>query len=201
MHTSPFTSDRSSDAPYSTRAKRLWGIVALAGCFIATLLILMGIANVVRGQSTTDSLALLLEDPVEDVTARRAPDAATVRLPVSSAAWQTYFGAQSALLLRMPSTSTKAQTMQNLILFANLYGSVLDLSDAVPALVTIYERETDDRLQTMALAAIHAIGDEEGMERILQLFADSYFRRQRISPRLRHMTHAALAEYIEVRER
>jgi len=200
MHVSPSTFDQSSSTSRSTRRKRLWGVAALVGCFVVTLLLLVGVSNLVRGQTATDSLALLPPTPTEDTAERNAKGRSAVRLPVSSAAWRTYIGAQSALLLRMPSTSTKAQTMQNLITFANLYGPALDLSDAVPALVTIYERETDDRLQTMALAALHAIGDEGGMKRVLQLFADPYFRHQRISPRLRHMTHAALAEYIQERE-
>jgi hypothetical protein len=190
-----------SDTSHHTRAKRFWGVVALTGCFIVTILLLFGIAQVVRGQATVDSIALAEPDRGEQAETSTWTEENTpaVRLPVSSVAWQTNFGLQSALTLRLSSVDAKAQTMQNLIALANQYGKALDLSAAVPALVNVYAWETNERLQVMALSALHAIGDEKGMERILTLFTDPYFRHQRISPRLRHMTHAALSEYVRGR--
>lgn len=203
MNAPPSTFDRPSSRPSrSTRARRLFGVAALTGCFVVTLFLLLGIGRIVQAQSTADTLALVTPNSAEEseAVANEEERGTAVRLPVSSAVWQQNFGKQSALSLRMPSAFAKSQTMQNLIIFANRYGDALDLSDAVPALVSIYERDADDRLQIMALAALHAIGDAEGMERVLELFADPYFRHQRISPRLRHMTHIALAEYLQERE-
>jgi hypothetical protein len=100
----------------------------------------------------------------------------------------------------MSSPSAKAQTLQNLIMLADRYGSALDLSGAVPMVLHVYAWDRDERLRTMAVAALHAIGDGEGMERMLERFAELHFRRG-LSPRLQHITHATLAEYVQSQER
>lgn len=181
--------------------KRALGVGALIAYFSVMMLLILGITHAVQGQPTNDSLAYADSSPVEpsNTPAERASGA--VRMPLnSSAVWRENFGRQSAISLRMSGTAAKGNALQNLIIFAAHHGDGIDLSDAVPALLAIYEWDSNDRFQTMALAALHAIGDEEGMERVLELFADPYFRHQRISPRLRHITHAALADYLQARK-
>lgn len=191
----PTSTLHETAAKHRARADQARGVAALAGCFAVMILIIWGVASIAQAQSASDSLAL---GPTPATAASESAvegEETAVRFPVSAAAWRNNIGKQSAIALRMPGTAAKEQTLRNLILFANRYGEALDLSDAVPMVVHVYAHNRNEDLRTMALAALHAIGDAKGMERVLRLFADPLFR-HRLSPRLRHITHAALAEYI-----
>jgi hypothetical protein len=203
MNTSPSTFDpQSAISKHSARAKQARGVAALAGCFIVMILIILGVANIVQAQSASDSRMVADANPTVASTSVTGDEAAStaVRLPISSTAWRDNIGKQSAAALQMSSPSAKAQTLQNLIMLADRYGSALDLSGAVPMVLHVYAWDRDERLRTMAVAALHAIGDGEGMERMLERFAELHFRRG-LSPRLQHITHATLAEYVQSQER
>jgi hypothetical protein len=199
MNTSPPTFDpQSAISKHSARAKQARGVAALAGCFIVMILIILGVANIVQAQSASDRLMLADANAAAvsaSVTGENAASIA-VRLPVSSTAWRDNIGNQSAATLQMPNTSAKAQTLQNLIMLADRYDSALDFSSAVPMVLRVYEWDRDERLRTMAVAALHAIGDGDGMERMLERFAEPRFRRS-LSPRLQYITHATLAAYFQ----
>lgn len=203
MNTPPPTFDpQSAISKHSARAKQARGVAALAGCFIVMILIILGVANIVQAQPASSHLTLADANPTAasiSVTGEEVASTA-VRLPTSSTAWRDNIGKQSAAALQMPSTSAKAQTLQNLIMLADRYGSALDLSSAVPMVLRVYEWDRDERLRTMAVAALHAIGDAEGMGHMLERFAEPHFRRD-LSPRLQYITHAMLTEYIQSQER
>lgn len=90
------------------------------------------------------------------------PDTLAVRVPV----WAKYVGEQLTKELDSPDPDVRASAMQHLAYFASFYGHALDLKAAVPKLLEIYENDKDVRNRLFALATLHAIGDEDAMQKI-----------------------------------
>ncbi|WP_456428622.1 HEAT repeat domain-containing protein [Rhodocaloribacter sp.] len=117
--------------------------------------------------------------------AQVTPDTLAARVPV----WAKYVGEQLTKELDSPDPNVRAAAMQHLAYFASFYGHALDLKAAVPKLLEIYESENDDRNRLFALATLHAIGDEDAMQKI----------RHRVtfeeSPTIQLVTLAALMDH------
>ena len=82
------------------------------------------------------------------------------------AVWSLFIGQQLAQSLESPSAGIRAKALEQVTLLARSFGEELDLSDAVPALVSIYNEDPDPRRRLAAVAGLHAIADEAGMQQV-----------------------------------
>ena len=106
-----------------------------------------------------------------------------------SAAWWNALGRQLTLSVDIPYEQVKETALQNIIFFATHHGEKVKLNDAAPTLLTIYQHHDQVAFRMMALAALHAIGDESTMQRLNQIVE------QEASDRVRHVTVAALHDH------
>ena len=60
--------------------------------------------------------------------------------------------------LESPIETVRTQSLKNAIIYATLYRDKIDLSQAVPALRTVYEEDQRSTHRKLALAALQAIG-------------------------------------------
>ena len=72
--------------------------------------------------------------------------------------WQLA-AAQLTASLEASIDDVKTQALKNAIIYATLYRDKIDLSGSVPALRTIYEKDTRAEHRKLALAALQAIGN------------------------------------------
>lgn len=114
------------------------------------LLLIWGISTPVTAQSVSDRVP---ERPV---------------LP-SNPSWHATLGQQHAQLLRSRSTTFQGRAMQNIIIIATQRPGEFDLTPTVPALLDIYQYGRTQNARTMAIAALHAIGDQAGMNELYRL--------------------------------
>ena len=82
-----------------------------------------------------------------------------------SETWMANIGVQLATQLDSESRAVKSQAIQKIHYFA-LYQTAIDLSTTVPALVGVYKNDPDRKLRLAAVAALHAIGDDAGMQAV-----------------------------------
>lgn len=80
---------------------------------------------------------------------------------------------------------TEAQ-IRDIIFFANLHGDKLDFSASVPLLLDVYAQHPDESYRLLAVAALHKIGDRQGMKKLGKLV------KAEKSERVRHVTYSAL---------
>ncbi len=117
--------------------------------------------------------------------AQMTPDTLAARVPE----WAQYVGEQVTKELDSPDPGVRAAAMQHLAYFASFYGRALDLRAAVPKLLERYENEHGERNRLFAPATLHAIGDEDAMQKI----------RHRVtfeeSPTIQLVTLAALMDH------
>lgn len=105
--------------------------------------------------------------------------------------WWQKFDVQHAQLLGSPIKQVRTEALQNLVFFSAHYGSQARFEEVVPKLLDVYAfgRSEADRL--MALATLHAIGDERSMRRLAE-----HVQSERPG-RVRHCTLAALVDHLE----
>lgn len=105
------------------------------------------------------------------------------------AVWSLFIGQQLAQSLESPSAGIRAKALEQVTLLARSFGEELDLSDAVPALVSIYNEDPDPRRRLAAVAGLHAIADEAGMQQVRLSIA------RQASKRVQHAAMAVLMDY------
>lgn len=106
-----------------------------------------------------------------------------------SAAWWNALGRQLTLTLDVPYDQVQEAALQNVIFFATQHREKVTLNDAAPKLLEVYLKHERVAFRMMALAALHAIGDEDAMQTLNQVV------RQEASERVRHVTVAALHDH------
>ena len=80
----------------------------------------------------------------------------------------------------------KVEHLQNLLFTAYNYGDQVDLSDAVPVLLEIYQYHETEAIRIMAVAALDAIGDQEALKSLKSMVD------QEPSERLRRIMSVAI---------
>lgn len=104
--------------------------------------------------------------------------------------WVENFGQQLTASLESDSPKIRELALRHIIYFASFYGDNLDLSDAVPTLLDLYRNDDDADVRLYAIVALHAIGDERGMEEVRRtLYTQDW------PPRLQFVTLAALVNH------
>ncbi len=106
-----------------------------------------------------------------------------------SAVWWWQLEQQLTASLDQPIAQIKDETLQHIIFFATNYEDKIDLSVVTPKLLDLYENEDNQARRTMAVVALHAIGDEMSMERLAELVENEP------EGSIRNITLAVLAEY------
>lgn len=92
-------------------------------------------------------------------------DAQHVRVEAERpAVWNMFIGQQLAESLESPSADIRAKALEHITLLARSFGDELDLTDAVPSLISIYENDQDERCRLAAVVGLHSIGDETGFQ-------------------------------------
>lgn len=122
--------------------------------------------------------------PAEAQTRETAPD----DQPVPT--WVQNFGKQLHTSLESDNPFIKRQALQHITYFASFYGDEIDFSDAVPALVDLYQNDDDADVRLFSVVALYAIGDQDGMQQVRR----SMYQ-QRWPPRLQFVTMAALVSH------
>lgn len=104
-------------------------------------------------------------------------------------AWKANLQEQLVTLIGFEIPNLRVHALQQIIFLATTQHDAFDFTGALPTILSIYEDETDVAYRTMALAALHAIGDEAAMRR-LEARVDA-----EPSKRIRLLTKAALKDY------
>ena len=112
-------------------------------------------------------------------------------VPQTNTWWAQHLGEQLAVLLASPIEANKQRGLEYAIQFSSIYDSGIDLSEAVPQLLEIYNDDAREGYRLMALSALHGIGDQESMYVLLDRLD------QEASPRIRRLTLATLASYAQ----
>ena len=110
-------------------------------------------------------------------------------LESKSAAWWDAFGKQTVASLDSPIPRIQEQALSNIIFYAAHYPGKMTLDPAIPKILDVYQKDDNEARRTMALMALHAIGDEAGMRRLGTLV------RYEASPRVEQLTRTVLAGY------
>lgn len=92
--------------------------------------------------------------------------------------------------LDSPVLQVRQGALQHINFFATNLRDQIDLDEAVPKLIDIYETDTNEGLRILALTGLHAIGDASVMRYLSETV------RTETSPRVRALTLAALADYV-----
>ena len=106
-----------------------------------------------------------------------------------STAWWNALGRQLTLTLDGPYDQVHEAALQNVIFFATRYREKVRLNDAAPKLLDIYRKHERVGFRMMALAALHAIGDEDAMQKLNRMVEAE------TSDRVRRVTVAALHDH------
>lgn len=109
-------------------------------------------------------------------------------------AWVAHVGEQLSQELDSPVMESRHQALQHTAYFASFYGDRLNLKPVLPRLVEIYQQDENEQCRLLAMAAIHAIGDNTAMQEVRQLTRI----RQEPSMRVQLVTLAALADFYGV---
>ncbi len=117
-----------------------------------------------------------------------AQDADTPYATMDAAQWKQ-LSQQLTLSLDSPIAQIKQETLQHVNFFATYHNDKIDLTEAVTKLIGIYEDDTEEGFRILALTSLHALGDRS----VMRYLSDVVRTEQ--SPRVRHLTLAALADY------
>lgn len=109
--------------------------------------------------------------------------------PAIPVAWQSFIGQQLAQSLTSPSAEIRGQALQLIVPLAQAFGETVDLSPTVTPMVSIYAHDPDESNRVAALVALHALGDEGGMQHVRMGVA------AQASPRVQHIALALLMDY------
>ena len=103
--------------------------------------------------------------------------------------WWSNLEQQLAASLDQSVDQVRDETLQHIVFFANKYGDKIELSHLTPRLLDMYQNEKNEARRTMAVVALHAIGNRTSMNRLARLA-------QNEPPgSLRNITMAVLADY------
>lgn len=106
-----------------------------------------------------------------------------------SAAWWNSLGQQLDASLHHSVDQVRDQTLQHVVFFSTNYSKKVDLTHLTPTLLDMYKNERNEARRTMAVVALHAIGNRVSMNSLAKLA-------QNEPPgSLRNITMAALADY------
>ncbi len=105
------------------------------------------------------------------------------------ALWWSNLGQQVSASLNLPVAQIQDQSLQHIIFFATNYPLRVDFSDAVSNILDIYENDANEGRRTLALAALHALGNDYAMKRLSEVV------QWESSTRIHHLTMVVLAEY------
>lgn len=128
------------------------------------------------------ALAVALSIPLQSY-AQKHP------LESRSAAWWGLLEQQLNTSINLPVEQIQDETLQHIIFFASNYKDKVDLRELTPRLLEIYENDDNAARRTMALMALHAIGNESSMKRLAELVEEEP------EGSIRNITLAVLAEY------
>ena len=124
-------------------------------------------------------------------------------LPLQSYAQESTFGTKSplwwnnleqqlAVSLNQSVDQVRDETLQHIVFFANNYSDKIKLNHLTPQLLAMYKNERNEARRTMAVVALHAIGNRTSMNRLSRLV-------QNEPPgSLRNITMAVLSDYKRV---
>ena len=106
-----------------------------------------------------------------------------------SSAWWNALEHQLANSLDQSIDQIQDETLQHVIFFASNYADRVNLNELTPKLLDMYANDANDARRTMAIVALHAIGDEFSMRRLAELAENEP------AGSLRNITMAVLADY------
>ena len=106
-----------------------------------------------------------------------------------SSAWWTQLELQLENSLTQPVEQIQDETLQHIIFFATNYKDKVNLDNLTPRLLALYEQKANEARRTMALVALHAIGEKMSMKRLAELVEDEP------AGSIRNITMAVLADY------
>ena len=109
--------------------------------------------------------------------------------PEHPAVWSMFIGQQMAESLASPSAEIRAKALEHVIHLARSFSEELDLTEAVPALLSIYREDPDERCRLAAVAGLHAIAEEGGLQQVRLGIA------RQTSQRVQHAAMAVLMDY------
>ena len=103
--------------------------------------------------------------------------------------WNMFIGQQLAQSLESPSDGIRTKALEHVMFLARSFGDEIDLTEAVPVLLSIYKEDPDEQCRLAAVAGLHAIGDEWGLQQLrLGITGQS-------SKRVQHLAIAVLVDY------
>ena len=108
-----------------------------------------------------------------------------------SSAWWNALELQLASSLDQSIDQIQDETLQHIVFFASNYSDRLDLSEVTPRLLDLYANDTNEARRTMAIVALHAIGNDFSMKRLAELAETEP------AGSVRNITMAVLADYFK----
>ncbi len=104
-------------------------------------------------------------------------------------AWWNKLELQLTKSLERSVDQVQDETLQHIVFFATNYEDKVQLGHLAPKLLDMYKTEKNDARRTMAVMALHAIGNKHSMNRLARLA-------QNEPPgSLRNITMAVIADY------
>ena len=108
-----------------------------------------------------------------------------------NSAWWNALELQLAASLDQSIDQIQDETLQHIVFFASNYSDRLDLSEVTPRLLDLYENDANEARRTMAIVALHAIGNDYSMKRLAELAETEP------AGSIRNITMAVLADYFK----
>ena len=108
-----------------------------------------------------------------------------------SSAWWNALELQLAASLDQSIDQIQDETLQHVIFFASNYSDKVDLREITPRLLDMYENDDNEARRTMAIVALHAIGDDISMQRLAELAENEP------AGSIRNITMAVLADHFK----
>ena len=106
-----------------------------------------------------------------------------------SSAWWDVLEQQLASSLDQSIDQIQDETLQHVIFFATNHSDQIDLTELTPKLLDMYANDTNQARRTMAIVALHAIGNDFSMRRLAELAENEP------AGSIRNITMAVLADY------
>ena len=106
-----------------------------------------------------------------------------------SPAWWNALEQQLSQSLDLSVDQIQDETLQHIIFFATNHSEKVDLTDLTPRLLDLYENDENEARRTMAIVALHAIGNDLSMRRLAELAENEP------AGSIRNITMAVLADY------
>ena len=106
-----------------------------------------------------------------------------------SPVWWDALEQQLATSLDQSVDQIQDETLQHVIYFASNHSDKVDLTELTPKLLDLYENDQNQARRTMAIVALHAIGNEYSMRRLAELAENEP------AGSIRNITMAVLADY------